>query len=65
MRVLQLIDSLPLAGAEVLVKDMAPRFGVSGVWIVKWRSCAGLTARWNQPEAVPGVPLHLTGAMNL
>jgi glycosyltransferase involved in cell wall biosynthesis len=25
MRVLQLIDSLPLAGAEVLVKDLAPR----------------------------------------
>lgn len=31
MRVLQLIDSLPLAGAEVLVKDVAPRLGKRGV----------------------------------
>lgn len=31
MRVLQLIDSLPLAGAEVLVKDVAPRLRKRGV----------------------------------
>jgi glycosyltransferase involved in cell wall biosynthesis len=31
MRVLQVIDSLPLAGAEVLVKDMAPRFRKRGI----------------------------------
>lgn len=31
MRVLQVIDSLPLAGAEVLVKDMAPRLRTRGI----------------------------------
>ena len=31
MRVLQVIDSLPLAGAEVLVKDMAPRLCARGI----------------------------------
>lgn len=31
MRVLQVIDSLPLAGAEVLVKDMAPRLRKRGI----------------------------------
>lgn len=31
MRILQVIDSLPLAGAEVLVKDMAPRLQTRGI----------------------------------
>jgi len=64
MRVLQLIDSLPLAGAEVLVKDMAPRLRQRGV------DCEVAVLRWldsplESALQCAGVPLHLTGAMNL
>ena len=64
MRVLQLIDSLPLAGAEVLVKDVAPRLRKRGI------ECeVAVLRRLNSPLEImlqeAGVPLHSTGAMNL
>ena len=64
MRVLQLIDSLPLAGAEVLVKDVAPRLRRRGI------ECeVAVFRRLNSPlESMlqdAGVPVHSTGAMNL
>ena len=64
MRVLQLIDSLPLAGAEVLVKDVAPRLRNRGI------ECeVAVLRRLHSPlESTlldAGVPLHSTGVRNL
>jgi glycosyltransferase involved in cell wall biosynthesis len=64
MRVLQLIDSLPLAGAEVLVKDIAPRLRRLGI------ECEVAVLRLLQSplESVlqqAGVPLHSSGVANL
>ena len=64
MRVLQLIDSLPLAGAEVLVKDVAPRLRKRGI------ECeVAVLRRLHSPlESMlqdAGVPLHSTGVPNL
>ena len=64
MRVLQLIDSLPLAGAEVLVKDIAPRLRRRGI------ECEVAVLRLLQSplEAMlqqAGVPLHSSGVTNL
>jgi glycosyltransferase involved in cell wall biosynthesis len=64
MRVLQVIDSLPLAGAEVLVKDLAPRLRMRGV------DCdvAVLRELSSPLEAslqAAGVPLHATHVTKL
>jgi glycosyltransferase involved in cell wall biosynthesis len=64
MRVLQLIDSLPLAGAEVLVTNVAPRLRKRGI------ECeVAVLRRLHSPlESTlqdTGVPLHSTGVMNL
>ena len=64
MRVLQLIDSLPLAGAEVLVKDVAPRLRKRGVEC----DVAVLRKLHSPLESLlqdAGVPLHSTGVTNL
>jgi glycosyltransferase involved in cell wall biosynthesis len=64
MRVLQLIDSLPLAGAEVLVKDVAPRLRKRGI------ECDVAVLRKLQTPLESslhdaGVPLHSTGVTKL
>lgn len=64
MRVLQLIDSLPLAGAEVLVKDVALRLRNRGIGceVAVLRTLHSPLESFLQ-EA--GVPLHSTGVRKL
>src|SRR5689334_13026985 len=64
MRVLQVIDSLPLAGAEVLVKDVAPRLRKRGIEC----DVAVLRVLKSPLESAlqrAGVPLHSTGVTKL
>ena len=64
MRVLHLIDSLPLAGAEVLVKDVATRLRKRGIEC----EVAVLRTLHSPLETTlqnAGVPLHSTGVRNL
>jgi glycosyltransferase involved in cell wall biosynthesis len=64
MRVLQVIDSLTLAGAEVLVKDVAPRLRMRGI-----ESDVVILRKLQSPLESSlhdaGVPLHYTGVTNL
>jgi glycosyltransferase involved in cell wall biosynthesis len=64
MRVLQVIDSLPLAGAEVLVRDMALRLRTRGVDcdVVVLRELSGPLEASLQAA---GVPLHATQVTKL
>ena len=64
MRVLQVIDSLTLAGAEVLVKDVAPRLRMRGIEcdvVILRRLQSPLESSLHDA----GVPLHYTGVKNL
>ncbi|MFZ0314042.1 MAG: glycosyltransferase [Candidatus Korobacteraceae bacterium] len=60
MRVLQLIDSLALGGAEVLVKDVAPRLRKRGVDCEVAVLCP-LASPLESVLQAAGVPLHTTG----
>ncbi|MGD0631908.1 MAG: glycosyltransferase family 4 protein [Terracidiphilus sp.] len=64
MRVLQLIDSLPLAGAEVLVKDIAPRLQERGIEC-EVAVLRKLNSALESMLERAGVPLHSTGVTNL
>ena len=64
MRVLQVIDSLRLGGAEVLVRDLAPRLLARGVGCevaVLFQSSSPLEASLK----AAGVSLHSTGVTNV
>src|SRR5664280_3068778 len=64
MRVLHVIDSLVLGGAEVLVKDLAPRMRARGIDFEVL-----ILRRTNSPVEVAvresGVPVHDTELKNL
>src|ERR1035438_5020735 len=64
MRVLHVIDSLVLGGAEVLVKDLAPRMRTRGIDFEVL-----ILRRTNSPVEVAvresGVPVHHTELKNL
>ena len=64
MRILQVIDSLTLAGAEVLVKDLAPRLRMRGIQcdvVILRKLQSPLEASLHDA----GVPLYHTGVTNL
>lgn len=64
MRVLQVIDSLSLGGAEVLVKDVAPRLRNRGVDCEVAVLCSRSSPLESALQAA-GVPLHTTGVRKL
>lgn len=64
MRVLQLIDSLPLAGAEVLVKDIAPRLRQRGI-DCEVAVLRRLNTTLESKLQDAGVPLHSTDVTSL
>ena len=64
MRILQVIDSLALGGAEVLVKDVAPRLRNRGLDCEVAVLCQRSSPLESALQAA-GVPLHTTGVKKL